>query len=261
MRAGDTGGLGGFDDEDRPDVSPDVVLTWLLADLALESDRWAGAGQSYGQWGRALVCWAKPGRNLHVVGVSPMAQRLRDLLSVRAAPGWGLHPVPEGQTPLEMLADALNAASGGVRCYNLLRRLGFNTVEELAATPARCLGNLRQSGPKMVAAIQQALAEIGREIPEVSRPARDEEIAERLAHVTGRLASVQQARYREFAGLLARSSLPPAALTKIAESLSAEPVPPADPLACLLLDSAGEPALADWYRRTHTPLPGGQPAS
>ena len=51
--------------------------------------------------------------------------------------------------------------------------------------------------------------------------------------------------------MMARSSLPPGALTTIAESLSAEPLPTADPLVCLLLDTAGEAELAAYYRRTH----------
>ncbi|MGH3222929.1 MAG: hypothetical protein ACRDPY_30265, partial [Streptosporangiaceae bacterium] len=66
----------------------------------------------------------------------------------------------------------------------------------------------------------------------------------------------QRDRYRDFAGMMARSSLPPGALTAIAESLSAEPVPAADPLVCLLLDTAGEAELAAYYRRTHALVPG-----
>jgi hypothetical protein len=254
VQAGDAvGGPGGGDPQD---ASPEESLTWLLAELSVDADRWVQAGRRDGRWGIALVCWAKPGRNIHVVGASPMAARLRDLLRAGAAPGWGLHQVPAGQTPLEVLADPLLAASGAVRYYNLLLRSGFTTVEEVAATPPRCLRCLYQSGPKMVAAIQDVLAEMGLEVPEISRPAVNEEIAARFEHITGMLAGPQRARYREFAGLLARSSLPPTALTKIAQALSAEPVPPADPLVCLLLDTAAEPALAHWYRNTHAPAPG-----
>lgn len=254
--AGRTGGaLGG----DPRDASPEDSLTWMLAELAADSGRCVEVGGRSGQWGMALVCWAKPGQNVHVVGASPMAARLRELLQAGAAPGWGLHPVPDGQTPLEVLAEPLLAASGAVRYYHLLVRHGFTTVEEVAATPARCLRNMYQSGPKMVATVQQVLAGMGWEVPEISRPAANDEVAARLEHVTSMLAGAQRARYREFAGLLARSSLPPAALTKIAEALSAEPVPPADPLVCLLLDTAAEAALADWYRRTHAPIPGERP--
>jgi len=71
------------------------------------------------------VCWARPGRNLHVVGASPIAVRLRELLTTGCVPGWGLHPVPAGQTPLHVLADPLLAVSGAVRHYNLLCRNGF----------------------------------------------------------------------------------------------------------------------------------------
>jgi len=40
----------------------------------------------------------------------------------------------------------------------------------------------------------------------------------------------------------------------IAESLSADLLPAADPLICLLLGTAGEPGLAACYWRTHAPL-------
>ena len=49
----------------------------------------------------------------------------------------------------------------------------------------------------------------------------------------------------------ARWSMPVAALEKIADSLNAEATPPADPLVCLLLDTAGEADLAKYYQRTH----------
>ena len=92
--------------------------------------------------------------------------------------------------------------------------------------------------------------------PEDARPAPAGFMAERLTRITSLLAGPQRERYRDFAGMMARSSLPPGALTTIAESLSAEPLPAADPLVCLLLDTAGEAELAAYYRRTHTPVPG-----
>jgi hypothetical protein len=52
--------------------------------------------------------------------------------------------------------------------------------------------------------------------------------------------------------MLARSSMPLAALDKIIESLNAEAVPAADPLVCLLLETAGEADIARYYQDTHS---------
>ena len=201
------------------------------------------AGSRGGQHGEAQVCVVHR-RYLHVVGMSPMAWRLRELVAAGAAPGWALHPVPPGRTPLDRLAEPLLAVSGAARFYNLLLRGGFATAEEVAATPDADLLLLRQVGPAMVAAVRQVLGDLGLGSPEDARPAPAGFMAERLTRITSLLAGPQRERYRDFAGMMARSSLPPGALTAIAESLSAEPVPAADPLVCLLLDTAGEAELA-----------------
>jgi hypothetical protein len=74
-------------------------------------------------------------------------------------------------------------------------------------------------------------------------------------HIVGRLAEAQRLRYREFAGMLARSSMPISALDKIIESMNAEAVPPADPLVCLLLETAGEAEIARYYLEMHPQPP------
>ena len=111
--------------------------------------------------GRALVFRAWPLRSLHVAGGTPMAEALRELIAAGAAPGWELHPVPGGRTALHVLAAPLFRLSGQQRFYNLLDRAGFAWAEEVAATPDACLLELRNSGPKFIAAVRQALSELG----------------------------------------------------------------------------------------------------
>ncbi len=179
-----------------------------------------------------------------------MADRIRELLADGLVPGWALLPVPPGRTPLHVLEDPLLAAHGSRRFYNLLDRNGFATVEELAAAPDDCLLSIYQGGLKLVAAVRQILREMGYSAG-LARPSDTDAVAERLTRITTRLAEGQRLRYREFAGMLARSSMPPAALDRIVDSLSAESIPPADPLVCLLLETAGEAELADSYQGTH----------
>ena len=186
-----------------------------------------------------------------------MAARLRELLTSGAAPGWELHPLPPGQTPLRVLVEPLLAASRGHRFYNLLNRFGFATVEEVAATPEDCLLRLYQGGPKMVSAIRRVLGDLGWETPDSVQAAVTDAVIERRRHIAARLAGSQLCRYREFADMLARSLMPVAAVDKILDSLNGEAVPPADPLVCLLLETAGETELLDYYQRTHPQPPGG----
>ena len=90
-----------------------------------------------------------------------MAEALRGLIAAGAAPGWELHPVPGGRTALHVLAAPLYRLSGQQRFYNLLDRAGFAWVEEVAATPEVCLLELRNSGPKFIAAVRRAISELG----------------------------------------------------------------------------------------------------
>jgi hypothetical protein len=65
------------------------------------SERWETAGSSTSRWGSARVCRVRPGRVLHVVGASEMAESLRDLLSRGEVVGWALQPMAETRTPLD----------------------------------------------------------------------------------------------------------------------------------------------------------------
>jgi hypothetical protein len=97
---------------------------------------------------------------LHVVGASPLAGELRKLIAAGEAPGWELHLVPGGRTALHALVAPLRRLTGGGRVYNVLDRSGFAFVEEVAATPDACLLDLRNSGPRLVAVVRQAIGEL-----------------------------------------------------------------------------------------------------
>jgi hypothetical protein len=184
-----------------------------------------------------------------------MAERLRELLDGQAVPGWELRPIPPGLTPLHALVGPLLTMPTGRQFYNLLDREGFATVEEVVATPDDCLRLFRQCGPKMVAAIRLVLRDLGWDPPVYDRPSPAGLVPERQVHIVGRLSEAQRLRYREFAGMLARSSMPISALDKIIESLNAETVPPADPLVCLLLETAREAEIARYYLDMHSQPP------
>jgi hypothetical protein len=97
---------------------------------------------------------------MHVVGASPLAAELRRLLTAGAEPGWELHPVPGGRSPLPVLAGPLRCLSGNGRFFNLLDRSGFAYVEEVTATPDECLTDLGNGGPGLVAAVRQVVGEL-----------------------------------------------------------------------------------------------------
>jgi hypothetical protein len=71
-----------------------------------------------------------------------------------------LHPAEGGRTPLQELAAPLQALAGHERFYNILDREGFRYVEEVTATPDRCLLELRNVGPKLIAAVRHVIAEL-----------------------------------------------------------------------------------------------------
>jgi hypothetical protein len=123
-----------------------------------------------GDLGTATVFRAWPARSLHVTGASALAAELRSLIAAGEAPGWELHPVPEGRTPLHALAVPLLRLSGSNRFFNLLDRSGFAYVEEVAATPDECLLDLRNGGPRFVAAVRQVLGEPGLDIAATAGP-------------------------------------------------------------------------------------------
>jgi hypothetical protein len=113
-----------------------------------------------GELGTAEVFRAWPDRSLHVVGASPLAGELRMLIEAGAEPGWQLHPVPGGRTPVPALAVPLHRLSGSSRFFNLLDRSGFSCVEEVAATPDECLLGLYNGGPKFLAAVRQVISDL-----------------------------------------------------------------------------------------------------
>ena len=137
---------------------PERILTAAVGDLSRHLSCHVGWNSPLG---KALVFRAWPDRSLHVVGGTPMAEALRELIAAGAAPGWGLHPVPGGRTALHVLAAPLFRLSGQQRFYNLLDREGFAWAEEVTATPDACLLELRNSGPKLIAAVRRALSDLG----------------------------------------------------------------------------------------------------
>jgi hypothetical protein len=60
-----------------------------------------------------------------------------------------------------MVAAPLLRRTGSMRCYKLLDRQGFAYVEEVAATPDKCLLELRNSGPRLIAAVRAVISELG----------------------------------------------------------------------------------------------------
>jgi Sigma-70, region 4 len=138
--------------------SPEQVLHAVAGDLSGQLACHVGWSS---RLGKALVFRAWPLRSLHVVGGTPMAGALRELIASGAAPGWELHPVPGGRTALHALAAPLYRLTGQQRFYNLLDREGFAWAEEVAATPDACLLSLRNSGPRFIATVRQALSELG----------------------------------------------------------------------------------------------------
>jgi hypothetical protein len=140
--------------------TPEQQLRLVISSLAGPDEMSAIAGWDHEPLGRALVFRLWPARTLHVVGDSPLAAEFRRLIMAGAASGWDLHPVPPGHTPLHVLAGPLHQLSGSDRFYNLLERNGFARVEEVAATPEGCLLQLRNSGPRFIAAVRQATAEL-----------------------------------------------------------------------------------------------------
>jgi Sigma-70, region 4 len=140
--------------------TPEQKLQAVVGHLsrAVESSAWAGS--KHEPLGRVLV-FRSAAQSLHVVGDSAMAAEFRRLVTAGAVPGWDLHPVMAGRTPLHVLVGPLHRLSGSNRFYNLLEREGFGYVEEVAVTPEGCLLEFRNSGPRFIAAVRQVIADLG----------------------------------------------------------------------------------------------------
>lgn len=141
--------------------APEEQLRTVAARLSGGHELSSSAGADPEPLGRVLVFRPWPARALHVVGQSPLAEEFRRLIAAGAVPGWGLHRAPPGRTPLDMMAAPLLRRTGSMRFYRLLNRQGFAYVEEVAATPDECLLELRNSGPRLVAAVRAVISELG----------------------------------------------------------------------------------------------------
>ena len=142
------------------DETPEQKLQVVVSHLSRAVEGSARAGSKYEPLGDALV-FRPAAQSLHIVGDSPLAAEFRRLVTAGAVPGWDLHPVPAGRTPLHVLAGPLHRLSGSNRFYNLLEREGFAYVEEVAVTPEGCLLELRNSGPRFITAVRRVIADLG----------------------------------------------------------------------------------------------------
>ncbi|MGO1049183.1 hypothetical protein [Crossiella sp. CA198] len=230
-----------------------------------ELEPWEHVGSDTAPWGRAKVCRVRPGRVLHVIGASEMAEALRDLLSTGAVVGWQLHPMAATRTPLDHYLPQFKQISqrqGGARGYKQLEQTGFAFGEEVAACPDSVLLATRNIGDRALATIRRIIG---------GPPSAGTELAERIDMTAGAptspmegdepvstqsradlFSAASQARYPDLVRGLAGSAVPVAALGKIAEALNGEELPTADSLVLLLLETAGQRHLLQLYRATHT---------
>jgi hypothetical protein len=153
--------LSGAPARPRDSAAPRDALRNVITELSIAGRLSCPAGLRSGVLGTAEVFRAWPACSLHVVGTSPLAGELRMLIEAGEAPGWQLHPVPGGRTPVQALAVPLRRLSGSNRFFNLLDRFGFSYVEEVAATPDECLLGLYNGGPKFLAAVRQVISVLG----------------------------------------------------------------------------------------------------
>jgi RNA polymerase alpha subunit len=232
------------------DASPEEALREALREFedrpysCYSATAWVCSDNGTG--GRTLV-FRRPGRVVHVIGTSKLAECFRELLR-DGVDSWTLHPMPATRTPLEVAEPTL-----GHRTYKLLAREGFTTLEDLVAIPDEALMKLRNLGPKSLDAIHQAVAAYSEAT--LVHPSEADIHAKRREHIDTALSPAHRVRNTQLLELLARSSVPLEAVDAILDSLEAEPVPPADPMVTLLLRTAREPELAALYERAHQPGP------
>jgi sigma-70-like protein len=179
----------------RGSESPRDALRGAVSELSIPHHLSYRARLRSADFGTAVVFRAWPARSLHVAGASALAAELRRLIAAGAEPGWELHPVPEGRTPLRALAVPLLRLSGSNRFFSLLDRSGFACVEEVAAVPDECLLDLRNGGPRFVAAVRQVLSELGPGIAaaEPAAPDGQDRVQPLPALAPGTLRAVQVA--------------------------------------------------------------------
>ena len=223
------------------------ALGQLLAPFQDSGELWAAcrSGRRREEWGSALL-FRPAVRSVHVAGDGRLAELTREAVAGGTVPGWSLHPVRDSQTPLEVLEPLLPT-----RCYGLLTRAGFGSVEEIEATPDGGLLRLRGAGPKFLRAVRAAMDAVAPQgaVP-VADPAEVDEVTRRRQLLARALDPGAALRNREFVELLARSSMPPTALRVIAHTLNSESPPPVDPTVVALLDTAGEDGILGHYTRS-----------
>jgi hypothetical protein len=223
-------------------------------------DHWETAGDRLATdspFGTARVCRVVPGRVLHVIGASAMAEQLRHLYRSGAVTGWTLQPMPETRTLLHTVQQAIREASGDTgRGYTQLTRGGFVHTEEVQACPDTAMLGVTNIGPGTLDIIRAVLPYTGPDPADVAEQADTGTggtgTVPQAARAAELFSSATRARYPRLVEQLAASRMPDAALTTIADALNGEPLPPADPMVDLLLDTAGLRRALEIYRATHT---------
>jgi hypothetical protein len=223
-----------------------VVLARFAGSVKVCSPRLVQASR---HGGGVVLLFPIQDRSVHVVGACDLAEEVRALLRDGFG-GWYLHPLPEDvRTRVEVLAPPVLAT----RFYNLLTSNGFTTVQEAVMVPDAAWLDFHHVGTRFLESFRAAAAQYVPEEPALVWVPPSDELMDRRAYLAGGLSGPATLRYPEFVERLARSRIPLAALDKITESLNAEPLPPGDPIVTLLLDTAGEQDLLDYYTATHDP--------
>ncbi|MEX5635838.1 hypothetical protein [Parafrankia sp. FMc2] len=194
----------------------------------------------------ALLFALVDAQEVHVVGGSWLAQQMRDLLRAGKVAGWSLHELPQTRTPVFALFPLLPLTT-----ITAFEKSPFTTVEEVAAVPDDGLRELRRLGTKSIPAIREACAHPAvREFGSSTAALPDLTDAPPFGD---RMHLAHQIRNQGFLEGLLHGSLPQNAVDAIIRSIEAEPVPPADPLVVLLLETAGATDLLAYYVSTHGP--------
>ncbi|MFI5591109.1 hypothetical protein ACIA5G_39080 [Amycolatopsis sp. NPDC051758] len=258
-----TGVAKDVDDSGAPTVRTPEQEAGRIAEAFDFYDRgkhWEVAGDRLAEdspYGTARVSRVVPARVLHVIGASEMAEQLRHLYGSGAVTGWTLQPMPETRTPLHTVKQAiLQAADGLGRGYTQLTRGGFACTEEVQACPDTAMLGVTNIGPGTLEVIRAVLPYTGPDPAEVAAEQADADggttEVPHAARVAALFSAVTRARYPRLVEQLAASRMPDAALAKVADALSSEPLPPVDPMVDLLLDTAGLRHALEIYRATHT---------
>jgi hypothetical protein len=193
-----------------------------------------------------VLLFALDGQRVHVVGADDLATEIRHVLREGRIPGWSLNEMTGTATPLVALRPLMTP-----RTFRTLEREPFTTVEEVATLPDHALVDLRHIGEKSVAEIRTAIADPAIAHYSANNPSSTS--PSRPAMLRDELPSTLRLRLAPFLDLLAAATLPASAETAIIAALAAEPVPPADHVVILLLETAGAQDALDYYTATHGP--------